>query len=62
MHDHIAGERNGEVVAQTFLTELRGQMQGVALIELLVCGFLKEVTRVQNLEEQLVALFAVLAH
>ena len=62
MHHHIAGKRYGEVIAEALLTEFCCEMEGISLLQLLVGDFTEEVARVEYLEEQLVALLAVLTH
>ena len=62
MHHHKTGKRHGEVVAQSLLTQLGGQMETVALTEFVVCDFRQEVATVQNLEEQFVTFFAIFPH
>ena len=47
---------------RTLFTELGGQMQRIALLQLLISHLIQEITRVQNLEEQFVTLLAVFAH
>ena len=59
---HIACERHCEVVAQTFLADARGEMQAIALSELLVGGFSEEIAAVKHLEKEFVAFFAIFAH
>ena len=59
---HIAGEGHGQVVAQAFLAQLGGQSSRGALLQSACRYVAQEVTAVQNLEEQFVALFAILAH
>ena len=62
MHHHITGKGNGEVIAQALLAELCCKMQRIALQELVVGEFGKIVARIEHLEEQFVALLAILAH
>ena len=59
---HIAGERHGEVVAETLLTEFGLELIDVAVREFLVGDLLEVVAGVEHLEQELVALLAILAH
>ena len=59
---HIACERHGEVVAQTFLAELRRKLQRRGVGHLVGGHTVKEIARVEYLKQQLVALLAVLTH
>ena len=62
VHHHIAGERHGEVVAQTFFADFGSQAERVALGQFAILNLRQVVARVQNLEEQFVALLAILTH
>ena len=62
MLHNIACKRNGKVVAQTLLAQLCCKMERIALHEFVVREFGEIVARIEHLEEQLVALLAILAH
>ena len=58
MLDNETGEGNGEVIAQATVTNLRCHL----VIILLEINILHEVARIEHLEQQFVALFAIFAH
>ena len=59
---HEACKRHGEVIAQPFLADLGGQGANGGLVECLVRDSAFPVARIEDLEEQFVALLAVLTH
>ena len=62
MLHNIAGKGNGEVITQALLAEFRSEFQSTCRSHLVSSHAMKEVTAVQNLKKQFVALFAVFAH
>ena len=62
MHHHITGKGHGKVVAEAFLTEFGCQMEGIALLQLLITDLIKIIARIEHLEEKFVALLTVLTH
>ena len=59
---HIACKGHGQVIAQSLLGELRGQTTNGIVRPLLSCDVRTEIATIQYLEQELVALFAILAH
>ena len=62
MHGHESCERHGQVVAQTLLAYACGKLWSTAFGELFWLDVREEIARIENLEEKLVALFAIFAH
>ena len=62
MSHHVAGKGHGEVVAEPLLAHLGCKLQRIALKQFIVANLIEAVARVENLEQQLVALLAILAH
>ncbi len=61
VHDHVAGEGHGEVVAQAPFGDLGEHGVAVLVGQVPVVGLTQKVAVVEHLEEQAVPLFAVLA-
>ena len=59
---HEAGEGHGEVVAQSLFTEAGGQLCGILFAVFIGRHLASEVARIENFEEQFVALFAIFPH
>ena len=62
MHHHISCKGHGEVVAQSFLAEPCGELQGIPFHEVLIRDFVEIVAAVEYLKQQFVAFLAILAH
>ena len=62
MHHHVARKGHGQVVAQALLAELASQLGSIATQQLLVGQAGEVVAGILYLEQELVALFAILAH
>ena len=62
VHHHKAGKGHGEVVAEPLLAQAGSQAVEVALGQVGLRNIREEIARVEHLEEQLVTLFAILAH
>ena len=62
MLHYEARKWHSQVIAQTFLADLGGQGADSGLVECLVGDSAFPITRIENLEEQLVAFLAVLTH
>ena len=60
--NHIACKGHGEVVAQALLGQLRGKAAQSVVCPLLGTDVRTEVSAIQNLEQELVSLLAILAH
>ena len=62
VHDDIACKGNGEVVAQSLFTQTRCKMQRIAFVKLFVSHLSNEISGIEDLEKQFVALFTVFSH
>ena len=62
MHHHVARKGHGQVVAQALLAELAGQLGGIAAQQFFVGQAGEVVAGILYLEQELVVLFAILAH
>ena len=60
MHDHIAGERHRKVIPEALLAQLRLQAERIAALKFLIADAFEVVAGVEHLEQELVALVAVL--
>ena len=62
VHRHKTGKRNGQVITQTFFANAGSQSGRAALLQFLRLDIGQEVTGIENLEKQFVALLSVFAH
>jgi histidyl-tRNA synthetase len=62
VHHNVAGKRHCQVVTQSLLRNKPGQPAGFSAQQFLVAEFAGKVARIQNLEQQFIALVPVFAH
>ena len=62
VHHYIACKRDGKVIAKTLLADTGSKTKRIGILEFVVAHLTEEVTTIEHLEEEFVALFAILAH
>ena len=60
MHDDIACEGHGKVIAKALLASLISKVNSIALQELFIGEISKSITRIEHLEKESVTLFPIL--
>ena len=60
MHDDIACEGYGKIIAKALLASLISKVNSIALQEFLIREITESITRIEHLEEETVTLFSIL--